>query len=83
MFEYDQGDGLSTYYYKKELGNSQIFQYSIFNASIGLFEDKNFKNSSKDTDEIAFHITSFLNNKLSIKEFMELDLDIRVKSVDY
>jgi len=83
LFEYDEGDGLSTYYYKKELGNSKTFQYSMFNAPIELFEDKNFKNGSKNIDEIAFYIASFLNNKLSINEFMGLDLGIRVKSVDY
>lgn len=82
LFEYSAGDELSIYFYKKELGNSKIFQYSVYDAPIGLFDNIDLDYTNQDIERIAVSITSFLNNELSAEEFMELDLDITVNIVE-
>lgn len=81
LFEYVNHSGLSTYYYKKELENSKIFQYSIFNVPSGLSDNLLKKDGPSDIEKLASYITLYLRNELSLKEFKELDLDAEVNSV--
>ncbi|GAA4353529.1 hypothetical protein [Kangiella taiwanensis] len=76
LFEYKSSKGLLSYVLIKELGSSEVMEYSAFDVSTALFEQELKRSKSRDIKKLVSYIDSYLKNELSPEEFTELDVEV-------